>query len=629
LIGSRANYKNAIVDNKLGQILQDQDFYKFEVSLRDPELFNAQIAKIQSDVQSKMIPEAEGNAQIAALTKAQQIAKMMPKMSGMRYKNLEARRKVFDLLSEKFDIVEQIKTVDDAIRPSLEKQIADINSQVSSELDKMDAEVEEFGTALPAGRTGATAPVMTSEELSEISFNGMLSKIYNNPTPQQRASVRYMYEQLRGMAKVAGPGTRFVVAPTETTQLTTKGSVVFDKQGNVTGMGSAMVYIPGKNTIVVNPNAYAANVYAHEASHPFIEFLKETNTEGFNDVFGSITNVVKDDASKDLISRGLVDTNNKEELDRVNAITTYGEWAQFISEKVQGQDAQIEAIVELMSDIFQNTISANNKGFARNAMIRLFDTIGLGNVANIDTTNASNISSGTLGTARMGSGTANSSTFLRGDGSWQTPTSSNIYNSDGTLSGARTVTMAGNGLTFTGGQTTIKGAGTTSATKALSVQNSAGTELMYMPDNGGLVVGPSLTLGSSAYAVKCIANFEVVNSSNSQFFFCAHATRNFTFGSNSSPSTGTLVISVPRATAPTTGLTNHFSIYGKEASAGNTCLHTRTENGAIVKIYQETTAVTSSVFVENTGNNVKEDSTFDGYTVAQVVKALRNLGILA
>jgi hypothetical protein len=255
--------------------------------------------------------------------------------------------------------------------------------------------------------------------------------------------------------------------------------------------------------------------------------------------------------------------------------------------------------------------------------------VGLGNVANVDTTNASNISSGTLGTARMGSGTANSSTFLRGDGSWQTPTSSNIYTSDGTLSGARTVTMSGNGLTFTGGQTTIKGAGTTSATKALSVQNSAGTELMYMPNNGGLVLGGYLTLGGSGYAINCTGNFEVMNGAGYQHFFCAQATRNFTFGSNSMPSTGTQVISIPRATAPTTGLTNHFLIYGKEASAGNTCLHTRTENGAIVKLYQETTTVTSSTFVANMGNNVKEDSTFDGYTVAQVVKALRNLGILA
>jgi hypothetical protein len=46
-------------------------------------------------------------------------------------------------------------------------------------------------------------------------------------------------------------------------------------------------------------------------------------------------------------------------------------------------------------------------------------------------------------------------------------------------------------------------------------------------------------------------------------------------------------------------------------------------------IVQPTTAVSPSVFVENTGNNIKQDSTFDGYTLQQVVKALRNMGILA
>jgi hypothetical protein len=46
-------------------------------------------------------------------------------------------------------------------------------------------------------------------------------------------------------------------------------------------------------------------------------------------------------------------------------------------------------------------------------------------------------------------------------------------------------------------------------------------------------------------------------------------------------------------------------------------------------IVQPTTAVTAATFVANVGANIKQDSTFDGYTVEQVVKALRNIGLLA
>lgn len=46
-------------------------------------------------------------------------------------------------------------------------------------------------------------------------------------------------------------------------------------------------------------------------------------------------------------------------------------------------------------------------------------------------------------------------------------------------------------------------------------------------------------------------------------------------------------------------------------------------------IVQPTTAVTAATFVANTGTAVNDASTFDGYTIKQVVKALRNLGLLA
>jgi hypothetical protein len=46
-------------------------------------------------------------------------------------------------------------------------------------------------------------------------------------------------------------------------------------------------------------------------------------------------------------------------------------------------------------------------------------------------------------------------------------------------------------------------------------------------------------------------------------------------------------------------------------------------------IVQPTTAVAASTFVTNTSLIADDTATFDGYTIGQVVKALRNAGLLA
>jgi len=91
--------------------------------------------------------------------------------------------------------------------------------------------------------------------------------------------------------------------------------------------------------------------------------------------------------------------------------------------------------------------------------------------------------------------------------------------------------------------------------------------------------------------------------------------------------TSTLV--VPNGTAPSTSPVNLAQLYAQDQVAGNSCLHTRTENGAIVKIYQETTAVAAATYVAVGGTTIQTNDTFDGYTLQQVVKSLRNQGLLA
>ncbi|MFA4844808.1 MAG: hypothetical protein WC632_07685, partial [Candidatus Margulisiibacteriota bacterium] len=70
--------------------------------------------------------------------------------------------------------------------------------------------------------------------------------------------------------------------------------------------------------------------------------------------------------------------------------------------------------------------------------------VSLGNVQNVDQTNAANITSGTIATARLGSGSASSANFLRGDQTWAAGNNG-------------TVTQVDTGTGLTGGPITSTG----------------------------------------------------------------------------------------------------------------------------------------------------------------------------
>jgi len=97
---------------------------------------------------------------------------------------------------------------------------------------------------------------------------------------------------------------------------------------------------------------------------------------------------------------------------------------------------------------------------------------------------------------------------------------SNIYTTDGTLTAARTVTMSSFGLSFEGGQTTFKGSGSTAGTTALLVENSSGTDLLTIKDDGESTFNGLLNVNG---ATNSYMDFKVGGASRVQFGFLAGA----------------------------------------------------------------------------------------------------------
>ena len=139
-----------------------------------------------------------------------------------------------------------------------------------------------------------------------------------------------------------------------------------------------------------------------------------------------------------------------------------------------------------------------------------------------------------------------------------------------------------------------------------------------------------LISGSGAWTIRHLntGNLDFFDGANSALFVTKTdsniGVRQSTFGTSA---TRTLAIST--GTAPSSSPADCFQLYSADITAGNAAAHFRTEGGAVIKVYQETTGVAAATLVGGGGTNITDTDTFDGYTLQQVVKALRNQGLLA
>jgi len=230
-----------------------------------------------------------------------------------------------------------------------------------------------------------------------------------------------------------------------------------------------------------------SSTLAHAASHSYVGGSDPV----YLDSYPQIAAAINDDPSQLRSDLGFVPTGS---------ITTSG-LTQATARILGRTTASTGAIEELaasdvrtflnVADGAEQNVNADWNSSSGDSQILNKPTLAAS--ATTDTTNASNISTGTLAVARMGSGTPSASNYLRGDGSWQTVTAG-VGGSTGSVSTAALRASGTGGSTLASSDINIEDATTTTANNVtISNQHSGQTNSSLVwtgKGSGSLIWGP-------------------------------------------------------------------------------------------------------------------------------------------